>query len=201
HSRTLPVPGHTPPPPLPASPDMPTPPATRQISRGPSVGHAVRRPFSRAMPLRSGPRNCGQSLPADLLVLSSCPEATVQTRNSTRPTLNRWIGWHFLTMTMRDLPSGMEATREVYETGVQRRMEVNVQRPARLRQAKRAGGARLLQRGDNGARLAGAGTDAKSVGPQRSPGGSRDLSSSHARFRRCPNRDAHRGFPLVQPGP
>src|SRR5262245_54570854 len=40
-----------------------------------------------------------------------------------------------------------------------------------------------------------------SVGPQRSPGRSRDLSISRVRFRGCRIRDARRDFPLVQPGP
>src|SRR5215213_1596650 len=35
---------------------------TCQRSFGPSVGHCLRRPVSEEMPLRSGPRHCGQSL-------------------------------------------------------------------------------------------------------------------------------------------
>src|SRR6185503_20729367 len=34
---------------------------TCQSSLGPSLGHCLRRPFSCEIPLRSGPRHCGQS--------------------------------------------------------------------------------------------------------------------------------------------
>ncbi len=43
-----------------AIPDIPTPALMRQTSRGPPDGHESSRPVSGEIPLRRGPRNCGQ---------------------------------------------------------------------------------------------------------------------------------------------
>src|SRR6185295_16155329 len=55
---------------------------TCQSSFGPSAGHCLRRPLSRDIPLRSGPRHCGQSEGDAGLLADSVTEATEAQRQS-----------------------------------------------------------------------------------------------------------------------